>query len=320
MCTAVCYAGHFGRNLDLPRSPGEQVVLTPRSFPLPLRDSPAMTAHHAMLGMAHIAAGYPLYYDALNEHGLAMAGLNFPGYAVYHPHRPGMDNVAPFELIPFVLGQCRTLAEACSLLEGVNLWQEAFSPALPLTAMHWLMADKTGAVVIEPLSDGLRITDNPTGVLANAPDFSWHMTNLSRYLSLSPLQPENRFSGAVDLQPLSFGLGAVGLPGDLSSPGRFVRAAFAALNSPALAGEGAGGQLFHILNFAAQSRGCARLPDGSAEMTLYTCCCDLSGGSYAYTTYDNPRPTVVSLRKELLDGEALIAYPLRTQPDYYREN
>ena len=72
MCTAVTYKTkdhYFGRNLDLEGSFGETVTVTPRNFPLPFRKMGMLETHYAMIGMAHIAEGYPLYYDATNEKG-----------------------------------------------------------------------------------------------------------------------------------------------------------------------------------------------------------------------------------------------------------
>lgn len=324
MCTAVTYFGKsrcFGRNLDLEYSYGEQVTLAPRRFPLQFRCLPLLKEHYALLGMAHIAQGYPLYYDAMNEMGLAMAGLNFPGYAAYYPYHAGVDNVTPFELIPWVLGQCADLAQVKALLGSVNLLDQDFSPELPLTPLHWMAADRTGAVVIEPMGEGLRVFNAPAGVLTNAPPFDWQMTNLSQYMALSNQPPENRFAPGLELAAFSRGMGAVGLPGDLSSPSRFVRACFLRENSPAgLSQQESIHQLFHILRGVAQVRGSVILPGGGEERTVYTACCDLDRGLYCYTTYENSRVTGVDLFREALDGGRLVKWPLRGEMDILWEN
>jgi len=318
MCTAVTYYGEsrcFGRNLDLNCSYGEQVALTPRNFPLHFRCARPMRGHYAMLGMAHVREDYPLYYDGVNEKGLAMAGLNFPGYAAYYSYHAGADNVAPFELIPWVLGQCADLGEVKALLGSVNLLDQAFSPELPLTPLHWMAADGEGALVIEPMGDGLRVHEAPVGVLTNAPPFDWQMTNLCRFMALSNEPPQNRFAPELELPVISGGMGALGLPGDLSSPSRFVRAAFFRKNSPAGLSEQAGlSQLFHILNSVAQPGG------AGGERTVYTACCDLDRGIYSYTTYENSRPTAVALTPERLDGGALLTWPLRERADVFWES
>ncbi len=109
MCTAATLTTsdhYFGRNLDLEVSFGEGVTITPRNFEFEFRRAEPLRTHHAMIGMATVADGYPLYYDATNEHGLSMAGLNFPENAVYFPEADGATNITPFEFIPWILGQC----------------------------------------------------------------------------------------------------------------------------------------------------------------------------------------------------------------------
>ncbi len=315
MCTAATYyqGGHFfGRTLDLSYSYEEQVVITPRRFPLPFRHAAPLAEHLAMVGMAFVQEGYPLYYDAVNEAGLAMAGLNFPGFAHYGDCLPDMDNVSPFEFIPWVLGRCETVAQTRALLSRINLIKEPFSTHLPLTPMHWMIADREESIVVEPLKGGLRVWENPVGVMANAPAFDWHLTNLSQYRSLSPAAPEG---GAIPT--LSLGEGTAGLPGDLTSPSRFVRAAYTRNHAPAQEGDGLR-QFFHILGSVNQVRGSVLTPEGGEERTVYTACCDLDTPAYYYTTYENSRITAVSLGAG--QGSELRAFPLRQQPDICWEN
>lgn len=324
MCTAITYKTrqhYFGRNLDLDRSLGESVVITPRNFPFSLRCGEALPHHHAIIGMAHLSDGYPLYYDAANECGLSAAGLLFPLSAVYHPYRAGKTNLAPFELIPYLLGSCADVQQARRTLETVNLWAEPFSPQLPLSPLHWLIADRSGAIVVESTAEGLRIYDNPIGVLTNEPPFPFHQANLTQYMTLTRQPPVNTFAPALALQPCSFGVGGVGLPGDLSSVSRFVRAAYTLHNSVCDGSEDESvTQFFHILSAVAQQRGCAALAGGGYETTLYSGCCNTDEGIYYYTTYGNPAITAVSLRRENSDGDRLIAYPLRTHLELAQQN
>ncbi|MBE6995755.1 MAG: choloylglycine hydrolase family protein [Ruminococcaceae bacterium] len=316
MCTAITYTtkGHyFGRNLDLEGSFGETVTITPRNFPLPFRAAPHQSRHYAIIGMAHTAEGYPLYYDAVNETGLAMAGLNFPGFACYHPQRTDRDSIAPFECIPWVLGQCATLDEARKLLAHTDLLALDFSPRLPRTPLHWMLADRTGSLVVEPLQDGLRLLENPVGVLTNAPPFDFHLNHLCGYRNLTREVSPNNFSADLDLPPYSRGMGAIGLPGDPSSASRFVRAAFTRLNAVSGDSEAESvNQFFHILGSVEQQRGCVHLGHGAYEITLYSCCCNLDRGIYYYTTYENRQITAVDLHREDLDAASLISYPLQT--------
>lgn len=314
MCTAVTYKTgdfYFGRTLDFDVSYGEEVVLTTRRFPLPFRQVGTRDNHYAILGMAHVAAGYPLYYDGVNEKGLAMAGLNFVGYAHYRNPMPQKENIAQFEVIPWILAQCASVAEARGLLGRINITGEPFSAALPAAQLHWLLADREEAVTVEAGKDGLKIWDNPVGVLTNNPAFDDQLFRLNDYMHLSPKEPENRFSRTLSLRPYSRGMGALGLPGDLSSQSRFVRAAFVKMNSLSGSGEAESvSQFFHILDSVAQPRGCCDLGDGRQEMTLYASCCNGDKGIYYYTTYGNRQITAVHMHREDLDSSCLFRYQL----------
>ena len=324
MCTAAAFQTkdfYFGRTLDYECSYGEGVTIPPRRYPFSFRHMGRLDAHYAMIGMAHVADGYPLYYDAVNEAGLGMAGLNFVGNAQYAEVREGTENIAQFELIPWILGRCATVREARARLDALNLVGTPFSEHYPAAQLHWLLADKDEAVVIESMADGLHVYDDPAGVLTNNPPFPQQLFNLNNYMHLSPRQPENRFSQALPLRPYSRGMGALGLPGDLSSMSRFVRAAFTKLNAVSDDTEqGSVSQFFHILGAVEQQRGCCEVADGQYERTIYTSCCNAHSGVYYYSTYDNRCLTAVDLHRENLDGSALIAYPLITEQQILWQN
>ncbi len=323
MCTAItCKTKdlYLGRTLDYDCSYGEEVVVVPRHFVFDLREAGRLNEHYAIIGMAHVADGYPLYYDGANEKGLAMAGLNFVGNAAYAPQPGDGDNIAPFELIPWILGQCATVGDARELLSRLQLRDLPFSPALPAAQLHWLIADEGSAITLEVTADGPHIYDNPVGVLTNNPPFEMQLANLCQYRSLSAKPAGNHFAPGLSLPEDSRGMGAIGLPGDLSSRSRFVRAAFVKLN--AISGsseEERVSQFFHILGAVEQTKGCCVLENGGLEYTIYSSCCNASRGIYYYTTYDNARITAVDLGRTPLDGAALRRYPLRTGPDIRRE-
>ena len=315
MCTALSFSGFthcFGRNLDLERSYGESVAVTPRNYPFSFRSGEPLLRHHAMIGMAHVAAGYPLYYEATNEHGLSAAGLNFPHSCVYHPRRADKTNLAPFELIPWLLGRCATLSEARAALETVNLTAESFAPRLPATPLHWLIADRTGAIAAESTAEGLRIYENGTHVLTNEPPFPFHRANWQQYHALTPEEPA--------APAFSRGMGTCGLPGGLDSASRFVRAAFTARY--ALPGDSEAetvSRFFRILDTVAQTRGCCHPGGGDYEETLYSSCCT-DEGVYYYATAANRTLTAVDMRREDPEGEAVVSYPLQTALHVTRQN
>ena len=324
MCTAVTYKTkdhYFGRNLDLEYSYREAVTMTPRNYPFSFRKMGKLNSHYAMIGMAHVADGYPLYYDATNERGLSMAGLNFPGNADYKPPCEGKDNVSPFELIPWVLGQCATVNEAERLLARINILHENFSPELPLSPLHWIIADRERSITLESVKSGIIIYDNPVGVLTNNPTFDYHMLHLSSFMGLSRSDPASTFAPELELKPFSRGMGALGLPGDASSPSRFVRAAFVKLNSVSGATESESvSQFFHILGAVSQPRGCCQVGEGEFERTIYTACCNTDKGIYYYTTYDNHQIASVNIHREKLDDVFLIRYPLILGQQFEMQN
>ena len=323
MCTAASYKTkdhYFGRNLDYEFSYSETVTVTPRNYPFHFRRMGDMPTHYAMIGMAFVQQDYPLYYDATNEKGLSMAGLNFPGNADYKPEAPGADNVTPFEFIPWILGQCATVAQAREKLARLSLLNEDFSAQLPLSPLHWMISDANESIVVESVKDGLKVYDNPVGVMTNNPTFDFHLTNLANYMTVSRQDPENRFSDHLQLAPYSRGMGGIGLPGDLSSASRFVKAAFTRLNS--LTGDSESesvSQFFHILGSVAQQKGCCQVAHGF-EYTIYSSCCNTDKGIYYYTTYENSQITGVDMRRENLDGTALVSYPLITGQQIRMQN
>lgn len=324
MCTAATYLTrdfYFGRTLDYEFSYGEEVVALPRNFPFLFRKVSLPSPHYAILGMAHVTDGVPLYYDGINEKGLGMAGLNFVGNAVYHEPVAGKDNVAQFEIIPWILAQCASVREARELLARINLTPEAFRKDLPVAQLHWLIADREEAIVVESVREGVMVYEDPAGVLTNNPPFPEQMFHLNNYMSLSPEAPQNHFSSQLDLRTYSRGMGALGLPGDLSSQSRFVRAAFVRLNSRSDDSEEQSvSQFFHILGSVDQQRGCCRLEDGSCEITIYTSCCNATRGIYYYTSYGNSQVSAVDLRRCKLDGALLERFPLITTAQIHWQN
>lgn len=316
MCTAATYKTndfYMGRTLDYEFSYGDEITVTPRNYSFTLRHGGKLENHYAIIGMAHVAGNYPLYYDAINEKGLGIAGLNFVGNATYKPVNPDSDKkqITQFELIPFILGTCASLKEAKEALKNMDLVDTPFSPQLPVGSLHWLIADETGSITVEAVKEGLMIYDNPAGVLTNNPPFPQQMFQLNNYMHLSPRQPVNTFSKDLPLNTYSRGMGALGLPGDLSSSSRFVRASYVKMNSRCNGDElSSVSQFFHILGSVDQQRGCCEVSEGAYEITIYTSCCNTTKGIYYYTTYDNHQITAVDMYAENLDSDKLIRYPI----------
>ena len=314
MCTAVSYrsdATYFGRNLDLDRGYGESVVITPRYYEMKMRCKKPIQSHYAMIGMACVVDDFPLYFEATNEKGLSMAGLNFPDNAVYYEYTKEKDNIAPFELIPWVLSQCSCIDEAKDLLQNINLVNIDFSEQLPLSPLHWMISDHKCSIVAEPLKDGLKIYDNPFEVLTNNPPFTFHYTNVSHYMGLGVGQATSQFGKDIPMKNFSLGMGALGLPGDFSSTSRFIRALFVKENSVSEESEASKvNQFFHILNSVAMPKGCVRTQDGF-EYTRYSSCCNADRGIYYCTTYHHFEITAVNMHDVDLNQSRLYTYEVK---------
>lgn len=324
MCTAISYKvkdHYFGRNLDLEYSYVESITITPQNYPIRFRKAQALEKHYAIIGMSYVQEDFPLYYDATNEKGLSMAGLSFPGNAIYLEKKDTKYNITPFEIIPWVLGQCATVKDARILLQKTNLVKIAFSEELPLSALHFMVSDRDETIVIEPTFEGLLIADNPIKVLTNNPPFEYHKFHLNQYMTVSRKEPTNIFAKEIPLETDSRGMGGIGLPGDLSSPSRFVRASFVKWN--ALEGEDEAenvSQFFHILGSVEQQKGCVELQNGDYEYTIYSSCCNTDKGIYYYKTYENSCITAIDMNREDLSSEKLIAYPMRKEWNVYWQN
>lgn len=324
MCTAATYKTndfYFGRTLDYEFSYGDEVTITPRNYPFHFIENENINSHYAMIGMAHVLDNYPLYYEAINEKGLGMAGLNFVGNAKYKESIEGKDNIAQFEFIPWILSQCTSVDEARTLIEKINILNVSFNPNLPVAQLHWIIADTDKAITVEAVSEGVKIYENPVGVLTNNPPFDMQLFNLNNYMNISTTDPKNTFAPDLNLNRYSRGMGGLGLPGDLSSQSRFVKVAFTKMNSLSGSSEKESvSQFFHILNSVDQQRGCCNLGDDKYEITIYTSCCNTNKGIYYYTTYDNHQINAIDMHKENLEGNELIKYSLITEEQINMQN
>ena len=323
MCTAISLKQddlYFGRTLDNEFSYLEEVTLTPRNFTFNFRNGEVLKSHYSLIGMAYNKDDFPLYYDAVNEKGLCMAGLNFVGNACYRKPRENKVNVAQFELIPYILGKCSKVSEAEEIIRNLNITDIPFSDDLPLAELHWIIADKERTVTLESTKNGINLYENPVGVLANNPEFPIHLEKLNDYRHLSAENVRNTFGEGIDLKQYSKGMGAIGLPGDFSSSSRFVRATFVKANSVCEGDEVSKvNQFFRVMATVEPTRGVC-VTDAGYNISIYTSCCNAQKGIYYYKTYDNLSITAVDMNKENLDGEKLIKYPIITKGKFLEQN
>ena len=325
MCTSISLKTndfYFGRNMDIECGFGERVVITPRNYPFYFREAGNMTSHFAIIGMATVIDNYPLYAEATNEKGLCIAGLNFPDTAYYsETFEKEKVNISPFELIPWILGQCETMEQAERLLLQSNLVAIPFSDKIPLVSLHWHIADKDRSVVLECTKEGMHIYENPVHVLTNNPTFDFHITNLAQYLNLTPCTPYNCFSEKVKIEEFGNGMGSIGLPGDFSSASRFIKAAYLRLNSVCECDESSSvSQFFHLLDAVAVVNGSIKIDNEKDYITTYSCCMNADKGIYYYKTYQNSQLNAINMYHEDLESNKIIEFSLKKEQHILEEN
>ena len=325
MCTAISFNSesnhYFGRSLDYEKRFNESIVVTPRKYIFDFNSKERYENHNAMIGAATVIDKYPLYFDATNEHGLSMAGLNFIGNAYFHKTKvEGKINLSPYELIPYILSKCCSVDESINELNKIALIDIQFSNELKNSELHWMIADKKRCIVFEYMKTGAKIYYNPVGVLTNNPPMEFQIMNLNNYINISNNVPKNNFSDHLGLNVYSRGMGAIGLPGDNSSMSRFVRSAFVKLNSIKPKDEiESMTQFFHILSSVNQVEGSV-LVDDKFERTQYMSCCNTGKGIYYFKTYENSQINAVNMYKENLEQSELISYKMHFKQEIKHMN
>ncbi len=313
MCTALTVKtkdGYhlFGRNMDLSYSFNQAVTLVPRNYEYRDRVTGTMKKNkYAIIGMASVIDEYPAFADAMNEKGLGCAGLNFPGYSYLEEKTvSGKINLAPYDLILWILSNFETVDEVKKELPNVELIAVPINEKTPLPTLHWIAADKNGkSIVIEKTKERFAVYENPIGVLTNSPTFDWHLTNLNEYIKTTPIQPESTKWGEKELKPLGVGGGTNGLGGGFSGVDRFVRIAYLKSRCAETEDLETGiSQFYHMLNNVAMPKGSV-MADGLQDTTLYTSCMCQEKGIYYYTTYNSYGIMAIDMNKEELDAKEI---------------
>ena len=322
MCTAISLKSkknfYFGRNLDLNYSFKYDVVVTPRNYEFKLRKMNSFKNKYALFGMAIVSNDTPLYFESMNEKGLSMAGLNFPWLAKYYDVVLNKNNLAPFELIPYLLGNFVTIDEVKKELENINIINEVFSENFPNAPLHWIITDSNeNSIVIETTNEGMKVYDNPYHVLTNSPSFDYHYFNMFNYQYLSEERAVNNLSPKLNLINISEGLGSFGLPGDVSSSSRFVRAVYNKFNAYIDDDENKNiVQFFNILNSVAMIKGSVVTNNNEYEVTQYSCCMDLNNMVYYYKSCDNMLIKAFKIKDEYINSNKLTIHTLELDPEF----
>ncbi len=317
MCTSIAFRDGkflFGRNMDIDYHFNGTVTITPRNFPLIFRNMPEIKNHLALIGMTATFKenNFPLYCEATNEKGLCMAGLDFTGNAYYPPL--DKSGVSPFEIIPFILSQCCNVQDAKTLIKNISLTDIPFRNDVPLTDLHWHIADKNSSIVVEPLRKGIKIYDNTTDVLTNNPPFDFHLSNLCNYMNLTPYEPKSEFSEKLGLSTYGKGLGSFGLPGDFSPSSRFIKAVFMNYCSKT-ENDSHITQFFHILDSVAMIRGSVVTKSDTLNITDYSCCMDTDNNTYYIKSFLNNRITAITMNEKSMNENCLISIPVNNSQD-----
>lgn len=196
MCTGVRFADedgnmYLGRNLDWSFSYGEKIVVTPRGYKTPVAFNATVADPKPVMGVGIIVEGMPMYFDCANDEGLAVAGLNFPGYAQYADAPvDGTVNVAAYELPFWIARSFSTVDQVEEALKNVTVVGKQVNEQYPVSLLHWIVGDGKRSIVIEAMADGIHVHHDGVDVLANQPTFDWHTENLRNYLSMDPRIPE----------------------------------------------------------------------------------------------------------------------------------
>lgn len=261
------------------------------------------------------ALNLPVVIDGINEKGLAAGMFYFPNLAKFQDVAPdaAANSVASYELVNYILTQFATIDEVKAGLPKIKVNTAPLDVFKGPVPVHYSVHDAAGnSIAIEYVNGQLQVTDNPTGVMTNAPSIQWHLDSLSMYATSTPAPVPPFTINGKSFPQWSTGGGQVAQPGDYSSPSRFIRAAFLVASAPKFKDGAEGLPLaFHMLNqFDIPPGAIQTTADGSVgggvagyEVTEWTASADLKNGIYQFRTYDNPAIRQVSMKDLDLDAK-----------------
>ncbi|HDR3655849.1 TPA: choloylglycine hydrolase [Bacillus cereus] len=328
MCTSLTlqtknFQHLFGRTMDFTLDMNQEVIIIPRRYQWNNITGETIRAKKAVVGMGINFGGRVMMADGVNETGMTCATLYFPGFATYSNHiDSNKTNVAPFDFVTWSLTQFNSVEEVRKSIDNIAFIDVPLSVLGITPPLHWILADKSGAcIVLEPTADGIKVYDNPIGVMTNSPEFNWHLQNLRQYIGLKsqPFAPTEW--GDVPLSAFGQGSGTMGLPGDFTPPSRFVRAAYGKQNIQSIENEEEGiSAIFHILSNCEVPKGAVITEDGILDNTIYTSAMCMESGTYYYHTYDCRQIIAIHLFHENLDATEIKTYPFQRKQKIFYEN
>lgn len=283
--------------------PSEYVVI-PRghvqtSYTPVAKNGVAYTAKYGSIGLAIVEPEF--IAEGLNEAGLSAGLFYFPRYGSYLAYDSAQHSrtLADLQVVGWMLARFATVEEVKAGIDQVRI-VSVDSPGATST-VHWRIADATGRQAVLEIVDGVvHFYDNQVGVLTNSPGFPWQVTNLNNYVNLYPGAAEPHPLAGITLRPFGAGSGFLGLPGDVTPPSRFVRAAFYKATAPQLAtGYETVLQCFHILNNfdipIGIEHAAGKVPD-IPSATQWTTATDVSARRIYYRTAYNSTLRCIDLK------------------------
>jgi choloylglycine hydrolase len=340
-CTSLTFkaedgTGIYARTMEWGASDlKSEMVLVPRSmsFSSALGSGKTGAAWKNQYGFVGVnAAGLPYATDGMNEAGLTVGALFFPGFAEYQALKADEQTttISNVDLVNYLLSNFKTVDEVRQAMPKIRVVrnpdiEKEFGTPLPL---HHIVNDPSGAsIVIEYTNGELKVFDNKVGAMTNSPGYDWHLLNLRNYSNLRPQAPAPRTIDGVSLAPFGAGSGMLGLPGDFTPPSRFIRAvAFVNTMVPVKDAAEAVSAASVMLNNFDIPKGLVR--EGSPEdfhlgYTQWSVIADMSHKVYYYWTMYDRRMRAVDLSKLNFDGKAVSSFPLdrvRTEDVLDRSN
>lgn len=296
MCTAMTLQSKnnevfFGRTMDFSYEISPEVYIVPAGYEwISLKSDLKIKNKYQFIGTGQNTKNI-LFADGVNEKGLGVAALYFSEYA-YFDEQIKIDkiSIAHIELVSYLLGNCKSVNEVIKAFNSIHLFGITDPITNSVAPLHWIINDKhLNCIVVESTKAGVKIYNNPIGVLANSPNFPWHLTNLRNYYQLSPKQLEKNIWGNLVLTPFGQGAGTFGLPGDYTPPSRFIRLSYikSFIELPKSNTETIV-TCFNAMNSVSIPKGVVITKNNTFDYTKYTVFTNLTTGEYYYSTYLNP--------------------------------
>lgn len=317
MCTAITLKSQqgetfFGRNMDFSYDIDPHLYIVPKNYEWDnVLNMGKICNTYRFIGIGQELDGILAFFDGVNEMGFAAATLYFAGYAKYDtmPDQESGEQIASFDFLHYMLGRCADIHDLRQMLENLSIVGFEDPVTQTVAPLHWMAVDRSGeCVVLELTEKGMEVIGNPLGVMANSPDFQWHMTNLRNYMEASPYQSEEVYWGCVHLTPFGQAGGTQLLPGGFTSPERFVRAAYLKSFIPIPQDRTeAVVSCFHVMESVTIPKGAVITRLNTYDYTKYTAFINTATCEYFFKTYDNIQVGTASLFEDHIQFPDLVS-------------